>query len=242
MLPVRERCDLRRFTNDRLLGLALLARTTVNRQWQRIDDRDDALQARVHSGQIDLRQSAQAIEVTYQHLVQRDELRVIAPGQPNFGRLERQHGALDVGRELQLLCRQRYPLFDLGQHPFVAIAGQIPVEFLQRLLLVLRLAELRLKFAELALQRHHLLLRFLDDDARFLRQRVALGEPKGHLFLRIGQANARLDPLPDGNPHRQQREDQPRVAPGVQCRPFNRPSRYRLRRRRGVGGYGRLIR
>ena len=135
--------------------------------------------------------------------MQRDELRVIAAGQPNFGRLQRQHGALYVGRELQLLGRQRHPLFDLGQHPFVAIAGQIPVEFLQRLLLVLRLAELRLKFAELALQRHHLLLRFLDDDARFLRQRVTFGETTGHLLLRVGQADTRFDPLPDGDPHRQ---------------------------------------
>ena len=100
--------------------------------------------------------------------------------------MQREERKLGVAGQLQLLARRRQHLLDFGKGPVVAVARQIVVLLLQRLLR-------RLCVRELALQLRELRVDVMDGRERLVRLPAQFGRLRVDSLLTSG--HARVEPI-----------------------------------------------
>jgi hypothetical protein len=119
------------------------------RQRQRVDFRDRVVELDREAREVGRRRGLQLLDVLRERLAHRDGLGALRRREARVGILQRDQRELRVAGQLQLLARARQHLVDFLEHPRVAVARQVLVLLLQRLLGALRVGELAVELREL---------------------------------------------------------------------------------------------
>jgi hypothetical protein len=122
---------------------------------QRVDLVDRVVELDGEARQIGGRRRLQLVDVLCNRLAHRQRLGTVRRSQTRVGTLQREQRELRITRQFQLLARAREHLRHFGEGPVVAIAREVGVLLLQRLLGLLRIGQLAFELRHLRIDPMH---------------------------------------------------------------------------------------